>query len=373
MCVKKIVLLSAFLSPYRSGAEAMVEEVAKHLSGRYTITIVTGKYHWSLPRESVLDASAVRVIRVGLGMKIDKYLYPFLAPIIVRRLQPDIVHAVLESYAGLAMIFCKKKYPQARRILTLQSTNMRLFVNPVHRLAAYLFLGHIHRAADALTAISGVLIDRARALGRSDVELIPNGLPLRAIQETTRFHQKVECRILFVGRLEKMKGVDTLINALALLTDAAEHYAFSRQRVQLRIVGDGSQRRALQALVRSLNLQEKVTFLGKLSPTAVYDEYAQAEIFCGLSRSEALGNVFLEAEAAGCGVIATKVGGIPDIVQHEKTGLLVPPDDAEAAKEAIIQLFTDRELLKKLTDSAQIFVERYDWGTIAEKYAAIYG
>src|SRR5258708_1537964 len=84
--MKRIVLLSAFLSPLRSGAEAMVEEVSMRLGHDFDITIVTGWYDKSLPKESILDNN-VHVIKVGVGSSIDKYLFPLLAPLAVRKLQ----------------------------------------------------------------------------------------------------------------------------------------------------------------------------------------------------------------------------------------------------------------------------------------------
>jgi glycosyltransferase involved in cell wall biosynthesis len=110
--------------------------------------------------------------------------------------------------------------------------------------------------------------------------------------------------------------------------------------------------------------------LWKSSHVAI--EYAQAQIFCGLSRSEALGNVFLEAQAAGCAVVATNVGGIPDIVEHEKTGLLIPPDDVHAAVLAIEKLLAHGGLCERLGEEGKRHAAQYDWSRIAHQYAKIY-
>lgn len=172
---KKLVYLSAFLSPYRSGAEAMVEEVALRLADAYDITIVTGRYSRKLLRRDTLQGK-VSIIRVGLGLPIDKWLFPFLAPLQLRVLKPDIVHAVLETFAGLALFFCRCK---AKKILTLQTTN-RSFLK-----------GTIIRSPDTVTAISTALVKIAALYGRKDVVLIPNGIDLKAINEACQFHAKV--------------------------------------------------------------------------------------------------------------------------------------------------------------------------------------
>lgn len=359
--MKKVVILSAFLSPFRSGAEAMVEEVSKYLAKQYDITIVTGLYDRSLPREAELDASGVRVIRVGIGHSIDKFLFPFLALRVVRQLKPDIIHAVLESYAGFGLMLCRWFVPKPKRILTLQSTNTSFLLGP------------IHRSAQVLTAISSALRKRAKKFGTQKVHVIPNGVSLSAVQDALTFHQRVAGRVLFVGRLESMKGVDMVLRAFHDLVYSKSPKPFHRDVLHLRIVGDGSLRQELERLAKQLHIEGRVTFVGKISPKAVYDEYAQAQVFCALSRSEALGNVFIEAQAAGCAVVATQVGGIPDIVQNGQTGFLVEPDQEQSAAHAMLKLLSDDELRAKVTVAAMVHAKAFDWGQIAQLYAHLYG
>jgi glycosyltransferase involved in cell wall biosynthesis len=347
----RIVILSAFATPFRSGAEACSEEVPTILRDRYDFTIVTAKLRRDLPRSDRLG-NGIAVVRVGMGMKIDKWLFPFIAPFAARRLKPDIIHAVLESFAGLALVFCRWICPSAKRILTCQSTNTSLFLRAMHR------------SADALTVISNVLLERAESLGREDAVLIPNGMHVARLQEAVGRIPRVAGRVLFVGRLEQMKGIDTLLRAFAALR--IEHIS------HLRIVGGGSLCSSLEALARELGIADRVTFVGFVPVPAIYEEFAAAEIFAGLSRSEALGNVFLEAQAAGCAVVGTRVGGIPDSVTDGETGLLVPPDDPAAAREALERLINDAGLREKLSDAGREHAKKYDWSVIAERYAEVY-
>jgi glycosyltransferase involved in cell wall biosynthesis len=179
------------------------------------------------------------------------------------------------------------------------------------------------------------------------------------------FHSRDSGRILFLGRLEPMKGVDTLLRAFAEISPRIPPH------VHLRIVGDGSERKSLEALAAELDIASRVTFAGSVTPRKAYDEYAQAEIFCGLSRSEALGNVFLEAQASGCAVVATRVGGIPEIVEHERTGLLVEPDDPHAAAAALKKLLLDMPLRARLVSAAKKSMEKYGWSGVAKKYVEV--
>lgn len=348
--MKKLVILSAFLSPYRSGAEAMVEEVSVRLADEFDITIITARLSRTLKKKDVIGKN-VKVIRVGFGLSLDKWLYVFLAPLKVRSLRPDIVHAVLETFAGLALLLCRGS---ARKILTLQTTN-RTFLK-----------GMIVRSPDIVTAISADLVRIAGNLGRTDVTLIPNGIDLTGINAACEKIPKDSGRVLFVGRLEPMKGIDTLLRAFAQAIKGLD------PAVHLRIVGRGSQLSALSALARELEIDHRVRFAGYVAGPELFTEYAKAEIFVGLSRSEALGNVFLEAQAAGCAVLASRVGGIPEIVLDTETGLLVSPDDIDAAATELRLLLTDTSLRAKLAIAGKKHAQQYGWDDIANRYRQIY-
>ncbi len=349
--MKRIVILSAFLTPFRSGAEACAEEVPAILQDDFAFTIITARMSKTLPVHDHLGK--IPVHRVGFGFGFDKWLYPFLAPFAARQYKPQIVHAVLESFAGLALVFCARTVPRAKRLLTCQSTNTSLL------------LGLMHKKAHRITAISSVLIERAKRFGRKDAVLIPNGIHLSAIQQICKTVQKDPNRLLFVGRLEPMKGVATLLDAFVLI---APRYP----DVVLHIVGDGSLRSSLEARCPLFVQSGRILFRGYLPPLSVYQEFAEADIFCALSNSEALGNVFLESGAAGCAILASNVGGIPDIVKDGDTGLLVPPHDTEAAALALEQLIADSVLRKQLGAQAAAQSKNYDWKTIAEQYRRVY-
>jgi glycosyltransferase involved in cell wall biosynthesis len=280
-------------------------------------------------------------------------LFSFIAPFTARAYKPDIIHAILESFAGLALVFCKRTVPKAKRILTCQSTNTSLL------------LSLMHRSANTVTAISSVLIARAKKMGRNDAILIPNGIRLQDISAACKGVKKIPGRILFVGRLEPMKGVATLLDAFASIAN-------TYPEAELHIVGAGSLRATLQARYPDLVQRGRIVFRGYVPPISLFGEYAVSSIFCALSRSEALGNVFLEAQAAGCAIVATDVGGIPDIVKHNEAGFLVPSGDSNAAANAIIRLLSDSILCKKFGEVGVKHAEKYDWAVIAKKYGDVY-
>lgn len=328
----------------------MVEEVALRLQNDFDITIVTARLRRDLPRHAHFGQT-VKIHRVGFGFAFDKWLFPFLGAFVAIRKKPDLIHAVLETFAGLALFVTQVFSPKTKRLLTLQTTNKTMFLKT------------IHRSAHAITAISSFLILRARNFGRNDVVYIPNGIPLADIRHALTRYERTHGRILYVGRLEPMKGVDTLLEAFAMLSDLP---------LTLMIVGEGEEREKLEALAKELRVSDRVSFEGYTAAPKLFDLYAQSEIFCGLSRSEALGNVFLEAQAAQCAVVATNVGGIPEIVKDQITGLLVRPDDPRAAAEAIRRLLEDTVLRQRLIEQSQIDIERFDWDNVADRYKHVY-
>ncbi len=364
--MKRVIILSAFISPFRSGAEACAEEVALRLSDRFDITIITAKLRPDLPRQDYLRPNpnlnpnpSPRIIRVGLGCSFDKWLYPFLAPFAARKLRPDVIHAVLESFAGVALHACTMIVPRAKQILTLQTTNR----NFLRR--------HILRTPDVVTAISSVLADQAAKLGRTDVTVIPNGINYAEIRKACDGVLKIPGRILFVGRLEKMKGVDTLLKAIALVSPSPRG-AERGPGGEVHIVGDGSLRASLERQAHDLGVTDRVTFTGRLDGPALLREYAEADIFCGLSRSEAMGNVFLEAQAAGCAVLATEIGGIPEIIRDGYSGILTEPDNPELTADVLTKFLTDDKWRRKFQAEAISWAKGFDWDGIAEKYAELY-
>src|SRR3989338_341709 len=344
----RIVILSAFLTPFRSGAEACAEEVAIQLADQFDITIVTARLRKDLLETDTLEGR-VKVIRVGKGDMFDKWRYPFLAPKEAKKHNPQVIHAILETFAGEALLRCKKIIPNAKRILTMQTDNRKFRKKK------------IIQSPDVVTAISKHLQGIAENLGRKDVVVIPNGIDYAAIRSACEKYKKVPGRIVFVGRLEKMKGVDLLLNAFAELPISGVH---------LHIVGDGSQREALKKQTLDLGIANRVTFKGYVPAPDVYKEYAEAEIFCGLSRSEALGNVFLEALAAGCAILSTNVGGIVEIVHEGAASVLVRPEAPSIAK--ALAKMTSIDLGTAFAAENQAFASHYDWKLIANKYAQFY-
>jgi glycosyltransferase involved in cell wall biosynthesis len=139
-------------------------------------------------------------------------------------------------------------------------------------------------------------------------------------------------RIACVGRLVPIKGHETLLRAVAVAMKAVPG-------LELQIAGDGPLEAEIRVLVGSLGLSDAVRFLGRVSPPQPV--YEQAAIVVVPSLGEGFGMVALEAMERGRAVVASDVGGLPEIVVANETGLLVPPGDAEALAAAVVELASD--------------------------------
>lgn len=161
---------------------------------------------------------------------------------------------------------------------------------------------------------------------------------------------------LFVGRMDSQKGLDILLRAIRLVAD-----------VSLRIVGTGWREKEYRALVEQLGIGERTQFLGQLLPNGVRREMQRAAALILPSRAELFGIVLAEAMATGIPTIASSVGGIPEVVQHGLTGLLVPPNDVGALAGAIDTLAHDGELRARLGRAGRVTARSWRWETLGRR------
>jgi glycosyltransferase involved in cell wall biosynthesis len=178
-------------------------------------------------------------------------------------------------------------------------------------------------------------------------------------------------KILFTGRLIERKGVEYLIKAMPLI--------LAKRRAILQITGNGDQRKNLEALANSLGLRESVQFLGFVSNQQLDELYSECDVYVNPSivdsrgDTEGLGVTMLEAFAHGRPVVASAVGGITDVVKHQKTGLLVPEKDEGALARALLEVLTDPSRAARLAAAALEHARQwFDWDRITDRLEETY-
>ena len=157
--------------------------------------------------------------------------------------------------------------------------------------------------------------------------------------------------LVAIGRLSREKGHIDLISAFAKVR--AMH---PEVRAKLAIVGEGPERSALESAIRVRGLGNDVRLMGHRNDVRPY--YAAADLFVLPSRSEGSPYVLLEAMRAGVPIVATAVGGVPEILMHEQTALLVAPQDSESLAAAIGRILNDSELAERVSANASTLVSR---------------
>jgi glycosyltransferase involved in cell wall biosynthesis len=173
-------------------------------------------------------------------------------------------------------------------------------------------------------------------------------------------------RTLLVARsLEAIYDIASALRAMALL---AEDFPDLR----LVIAGSGPEEGALKALARELGIEPVVTFAGRLEREQMAAELRHADVALNSSRVDNMPNSVLEAMASGVPVVSTDVGGVPYIVTHERTALLVPVADPKAMAAAIARLLRDSTLATRLADAALADVQRYTWPRVRDTLGSLY-
>lgn len=219
--------------------------------------------------------------------------------------------------------------------------------------------------ADIVLPVSAALRDGIRALGvDARFEVVPNVVDLE------RFHPSGDSerngglrRLIGVGGLYEAKGWNFLIEAVALL-------ARSRRDFHLEIVGDGELRRPYEELVRSRGIEDLVTFRGWVPKEDVPAMLRRSDLFVLASRYDSNPCAVIEALASGLPVVATAVGGIPEMV-HEGMGLLAEPEDAESIAARIASAFDDSGRWDRAA-IARAAHERYGADRVGRRLAEIY-
>jgi len=293
----------------------------------------------------------------------------------LHREQPlDVVHGNGEEVvlaagwgreAGVTVVTTPRypNYPEA--LLRPQGTHRLGRLRVAITDTKYLLLGRAARASSWCCPTSqhaARLVERALGVASTQLCVIPNGVSQVFFEHA--WSAPGVAPWLFFGRLAHDKGVDTLLQALARAP---------RGRT-LTVVGRGDQGPALKRMAHDLNVSDRVAWRDWLDESELARELSRAALAVLPSRHESFGNAMAEAMAVGTPLVSTRAGSIPEIVEHEVTGLLVPPDDPEALHQALTRLEHDAELAARLgATGRERMRENYSWQAVARRYARLYG
>jgi glycosyltransferase involved in cell wall biosynthesis len=278
---------------------------------------------------------------------------------LMRAWRPAVVHThgslagrVAGALVGARIVYTKHGLASTAE----QAIQVRTPGALLKRLAVRAF---VHRTVAVSAAVKRSLV--AAGADPDRVVIIPGGIDLEAYAGACAVTSAPTDTIGTMARLSHEKGIDVLLRAVADLPAST----------QVLIGGDGPQLGPLAAQIAELGLANRVTLAGFVSDVPQF--MTQLNLFVLPSRSEGLGLVLIEAMAAGLPVVATQVGGIPEVVVHGETGLLVPPEDAGALAAAIRQVLADPALAARMGEAGRIRAAAcFSAERMAEQTVALY-
>jgi glycosyltransferase involved in cell wall biosynthesis len=261
-------------------------------------------------------------------------------------------------YFGVLKRLCRFK-------LVLSIHGADVFPNG-NKLASYSWaFRFLMRSADLLvTPSQGMLEDTLTIFPelRTRAQFIHNGLNVEDFELGALPQKAGSNSILCVAMHSHRKAIDVLIKAFEALHR-------THPDLHLVLAGDGPLRNKLEQLGRDLGVYDRVRFLGIQTREEIKALMRQCAVFVLPSRAEPFGIAILEALASGKPVVATAVGGIPEIIQHGVTGLLVEPDNPQALSEAIKAVLNDQALANRLAQNGHNHVlQQFRWEDAAAKY-----
>ncbi len=314
----------------------------------------------------------VKVHYLPIAAPAGYYFNAWTVKKLLSTLKPDILHAHYASgYGTLGRLSGFHPY-----ILSVWGSDVYDFPlkSPVHRKIIVRNL----RAADWLCSTSHVMKDQTLSLFPTpNISVIPFGIDTRKFNKIS--DQRPDKEEIVVGTVKTLApkyGIDVLIRAFALARESMIKGNYKdAAKLRLLIVGGGPDETKLKNLARELNIADITTFCGRVPHEEVPKYLNSMDIYVAVSvsESESFGVAIIEASACGLPVIVSDVGGLPEVVVANKTGLIVRREDVSGTAEAIIKLVRDRDLREQMGLNGRLHVqENYEWSKNVSQMEEVY-
>jgi glycosyltransferase involved in cell wall biosynthesis len=364
----------------RGGVPEVLLPLAERLKARgFDLELASGRTrNPPTALDDFTDRSGIPILRVPFLQRSVSPIRDALAWRSIRRLirrrQPAIVHTHTSKAGFLGRLAAHR----LRCPAVVHSPHGHLFYGYASPAVTQAYV-QLERAAAAWCHRICTLTEEsirshlARGIGREEQYVaIPGGIELERFARPSRGREEVrrefglppEAPVVgWIGRLEPVKGGDLFLQALREVR--ARH-----PQVRAIIVGEGSRREALAALAKELRLSDAVTFTGYRED--IPDLMHAFTVYALTSRNEGLGRTILEAMACGVPVVATRVGGVPEVVEDGISGLLTSPDDTGALAAAMLDALVDPELRRRLSEGGLRRVQHFTLDRMVDQTAALY-
>jgi glycosyltransferase involved in cell wall biosynthesis len=353
--MKIVIVVSLFPPIWLAGIEIASFNIAKYLSrSGHEVHVIT-TLDEGLPELSKEFGFYVHRITCKKIKLLGSIQFWIKSLPLVMKIRPDIIHiqTILNGVVGLlAKLFWKIPY-----IVNGHGSDVYLDW-PFKKIISKPVLSN----ANAIIALNKYMEQQLEKMCNNSIYVIPNGIDIKRFNNERKLLK--EKTILFVGSLRPVKGVNYLIEAMSIVKNNCN--------AKLMLVGDGDEKYNLISLVNSLNLCDCVDLIGTVENEKIPGLMSMCSVFVLPSLSEGLPIVVLEAMASGLPIVATKIRGLPELVENGINGFLVEPEKPEKLAEKILLLLMDNELNLKISEANRFRAKQYDWSRVVNRLQEIY-
>ncbi len=340
------------------GAETMCENLSIELKRQgHSITVIS-LFNLKSAITERIENEGIEVIyldkKKGLDISIIRKLYSIL-----KKIKPDVVHSHLyvQKYTMWSSIFLniKKRIHTVHNVADKESGRIDRFINKIN----YKFFKTI---PVALSEEVQETICNTYKVNKKIVPIVFNGSDLTKCIVKENYEIENTFKILHIGRFAKAKNHAMLIRIFEQLKKEIPN-------AELNLIGQGDLLEDIKKMVNEKKLEKSVKFLGVKNEC--YSNLVAADLFLFPSIYEGMPMVLIEAMGTGLPIIASKVGGVPDMIKDKHSGILVDLDEQEILK-SVIELSNNKEYREKIGKQAVLEAEKYSSKYMAEKYVEIY-
>lgn len=373
----RICMLTSEFPPVVGGVSHYVYKLSKTLTERgHKVTIITRGSGRRMLTEHVEGITVYRVplLRVyPIHIKIHQFFQNLILSHLKNEL--DVIHihhpltppfhttlpvvATVHSSLGFGSLESQNFYSASKPPKIIVALIRWYFSQMEHRTI---------KNANQITVVSRFIANELRSRYGDEpstrtIEVIGNGIDTKLFIPGT---QNQETNILYTGRLAWNKGLIDLVNAAKIILEKHPDVSFT-------LTGEGPIELDLRRMVRKMAIDDRFSFRGYLTLKQLIDAYQKAAIFLFPTYYEGLPTSLLEAMACRVPAITTPVGGIPEILQNQQNGVLVPTHDPEAIADAVLKLLHDDKTRLRIGEAARKTVLKYyDWNKLVDKLETIY-
>jgi len=357
--MKIVIIVVLFPPKWLAGTEIATYDLACHLARRGHEVHVITSHDGDLPDLSEENGFYIHRTGVPETQVISILSFWVKAYLQINKIKPEVVLSQ-SLQCGIPALMAKRflKIPYAvwgqGSDIYLPDRLIRMFSKP------------ILKSADAALALTDNMRREMQQTYTREIFVVPNGIDLKRVIPPSGIEKGGNKKtILFVGRLHPVKGVRYLIESMAVI-----HRKMPCSN--LIIVGDGEDRQELEELAKNLGLEDHVHFSGQVPQDRVHLYMHQADVFVLPSLSEGFGIVNIEAMAAGLPIVATNVGGIPDIIEEGVNGYLVNAKSSDELSDRILMLLQNDTLRAEIAANNRVKAKMFSWDAIAGIVEEVY-